>query len=33
MLAENAGALAERGRSAVPDFALADRDLERVRGP
>ena len=32
VLAENAGALAQRGRGSVPDFALADRDLERVGG-
>src|SRR5262249_18273571 len=32
VLAENAGALAQRGRSPVPYFALPDRKLERVRG-
>jgi hypothetical protein len=31
MLAENAGALAQRGRRPVPYFALPDRKLERVR--
>src|SRR6201981_1386255 len=30
-LAENAGALAQRGRRPVPYFALPDRKLERVR--
>lgn len=32
MLAENAGALAQRGRRPVPYFALPDSKLERVRG-
>jgi hypothetical protein len=32
VLAENAGALAQRGRRAVPYFTLTDRDLELVRG-
>jgi len=32
VLAENAGALAQRGRSPVPYFALPDRNLELVRG-
>src|SRR5262249_36567315 len=32
MLAENAGALAQRGWRAVPYFTLTDRDLELVRG-
>ena len=32
MLAENAGALAQRRRRPVPDFALPDRKLEGVRG-
>jgi hypothetical protein len=30
MLAEDAGALAERRRRPVPDLALADRNLELV---
>ena len=32
MLAENAAALAQRGRRPVPYFALPDRKLERVGG-
>jgi hypothetical protein len=32
MLLENAGARAERGRRAVPDFALADCDGELIGG-
>src|ERR1700746_1049546 len=32
MLAENVGALAQRGRRPVPYFALPDSKLERVRG-
>ena len=32
MLAENAGALAQRGRRPMPYFTLPDRKLEGVRG-